>query len=198
MQSSHPAALNTRTTTSFPCPAVRYMSGAVFPRSIWRRERTRSSIDSNLPVKSVLKKWRRRTIPCLRFVPPSVEMSTLEADHQKYVVNYLRSRADRPPFTAPCNGAISSQRERTKAWSMGMQLGVPDLLIFVGRRGYFGLAIEMKSKKGAVQANQITFHDSMRLENWCVRICRSAQQAINVIEWYLNEEVVEEDGVQSV
>lgn len=135
----------------------------------------------------------------MRVVPPSVMLSSLEAEHQRWVVNYLRSRPDKLPFTAPCNGAISSRNERTRAYSLGMQLGVPDILVFCAKRGFHGLAIEMKMKKGRISPEQVTYHSKLQYQaGWCVRVCYSAQEAVDLIEWYTAEEGVEDEGTQSI
>lgn len=136
----------------------------------------------------------------MRTVPPSVQTSLLEADHQKFVVNYLRSRPEHVPFTAPCNGALTTRNARAHAYALGMQLGVPDLLVFAARRGFHGLAVEMKAPvraRGTSEAQE-AYHRALELEGWCVRVCRTAQEAINLCEWYLGVDALEDEGTVSV
>lgn len=119
-------------------------------------------------------------------VPAHIQNLPQEQDHQKYVVEWLRSHPSRIPFTAPCNGSHSRIEERAKARSMGMENGVPDLCVFLARQNYHALFIEMKSAVGVLSEQQKDFIERLEAAGMCVAVCRSAQQAINVLLWYLH------------
>lgn len=113
--------------------------------------------------------------------------SAFESEHQKEVARYLREgRTDHPLFTAPSNGIESSSRAKHKARQMGMECGVPDLLIFEPRPPYVGLAIELKrSAAGRPSPAQRHWIEKLRRRGWyaCVEI--GARATINRIRGYL-------------
>ncbi len=67
---------------------------------------------------------------------------------------------------------------------MGMRAGVSDLFIAMGRHGFNGAWIELKSKGGIVSAVQKEFLDDMSFQNYFTAICWSIDEAINLMDWY--------------
>ena len=68
----------------------------------------------------------------------------------------------------------------------GMVSGVPDLSLPVARRGFNGLYIEMKFGNNRQQDTQKEFLADMAAAGHFVATCYSAEEAIKVIEEYLN------------
>lgn len=77
------------------------------------------------------------------------------------------------------NERATSPRAGGQLRARGVKSGVPDILIFeeflgpTGRRGYQGIAIELKSPKGRVSANQRSWLHSLKLRGWNTHVCRS-------------------------
>lgn len=67
---------------------------------------------------------------------------------------------------------------------MGMRAGVADLLIAMGRHGFNGAWIELKSAKGVVSDAQKEFLDDMSQQGYFTAVCWSIDEAINTIDWY--------------
>ena len=70
---------------------------------------------------------------------------------------------------------------------LGVKSGVPDLHLPVARNGYHSLYIEMKSAKGKTSANQDYWLEYLAREGNCCKVCYSVNEAIDVLEGYLNE-----------
>lgn len=67
---------------------------------------------------------------------------------------------------------------------MGMRAGVADLLIAMGRHGFNGAWIELKSARGIVSAAQKEFLDDMSQQGYFTAVCWSIDEAISTIDWY--------------
>ena len=67
-----------------------------------------------------------------------------------------------------------------------MKPGVPDLFLPCARRGYHGLYIEMKTSKGALSPAQKDFLEYADAAGYLDKVCYSADDAIEALEWYLN------------
>jgi len=67
----------------------------------------------------------------------------------------------------------------------GQKKGVPDLNLPIARHGYHGLYIEMKMPGKKPTENQAKWITAIRKQNYCVNVCHSANDAINLIEQYI-------------
>ena len=85
------------------------------------------------------------------------------------------------------NGGARSKSEGARFKREGVKAGYPDLELNVARRGYHGLFIELKTPKGVLSMGQNRWIYFLNEENNFVKICRSAEEAIKTIEWYLEE-----------
>ena len=83
------------------------------------------------------------------------------------------------------NEGKRSPRQGAMAKAMGLRPGVPDLHLPIGRPGYIGLWIELKTEKGRVTPNQRRWLDQMEQWGHRVEVCRSVEEAQEVIEDYL-------------
>ena len=87
--------------------------------------------------------------------------------------------------------AIPNGGERNKATAArlkaeGVKPGVSDILLPVGRGGYFGLFIEMKKpKRGVVSDAQFKFGEAIREQGYDFSICRDWEAARTRIINYL-------------
>lgn len=83
------------------------------------------------------------------------------------------------------NGGGRSKTEGARFKREGVKAGYPDLELNAARHGYHGLFIEMKTPKGRMSKAQKDWHEFLKSEGNSVHVCRSADEAIGVIEWYL-------------
>ena len=68
---------------------------------------------------------------------------------------------------------------------LGMRAGVSDLFIAIGRHSYNGAWIELKSKNGTVSKEQKEFLNDMKEHNYFTSVCRTIDETIRTIEWYV-------------
>ena len=68
---------------------------------------------------------------------------------------------------------------------MGLSPGFPDLFLFVPVAPFSGLAIEMKTSIGKVSDAQEWWIERLQEQGYDARVCRGAEQAIDVILRYL-------------
>lgn len=66
----------------------------------------------------------------------------------------------------------------------GMRAGVFDLFVMMGRHGYFGAWIELKSKNGVLSEHQKSFKADAESQNYYTAVCYSVDEAINALKWY--------------
>jgi len=67
----------------------------------------------------------------------------------------------------------------------GAKSGVPDLCLPHARGDYHGLYIEMKMPGKKPSKAQVKWITALRKQNYCVNVCHSANDAINLIEQYI-------------
>jgi hypothetical protein len=69
--------------------------------------------------------------------------------------------------------------------SLGMRKGVSDLFIAIPSHGFGGAWIELKSENGKLSSEQQVFLNDMKAQNYFTNVCYSTNDAIQIIEWYL-------------
>ena len=67
---------------------------------------------------------------------------------------------------------------------MGMRPGVADLFVAMGRRGYYGAWIELKSAQGMATVVQKEFLQDMNQQGYFTAVCWSVDEAITTLKWY--------------
>lgn len=82
------------------------------------------------------------------------------------------------------NEGKRSPRYAARLKAMGMRPGVSDLFIALGRHGYHGAWIELKSCKGKVSIKQQKFIEDMNEQNYYTTVCYSLETALEKIKWY--------------
>jgi VRR-NUC domain len=88
-------------------------------------------------------------------------------------------------FSVPNGGGRSGPIVGSILKAEGLRAGAPDLLLLVARGGHYGLAIEMKTAIGVVTNEQAAFQAVLSIHGYRVKICRSCDEAVAVIEDYL-------------
>lgn len=68
---------------------------------------------------------------------------------------------------------------------MGVQAGVPDLLLFIPNGGYNGLAMELKTPTGKLTKGQQEYRDIFRRCGWCYAVIRSFDEFMEAVNGYL-------------
>lgn len=86
-------------------------------------------------------------------------------------------------FHSP-NGGSRNAIEASKFKAMGVLPGVPDCLILDNRRGFVGMAIELKVGRNKPTNNQIAVADKLVASGWIVATTWSLDDAIALVDWY--------------
>jgi hypothetical protein len=76
--------------------------------------------------------------------------------------------------------------EGKKLSMKGVMKGVPDIIILNSRKGYNGMAIELKAKRNKPSPEQIEFLTKMKDAGWFVYVSNSLDEVIDLIDWYFN------------
>lgn len=84
------------------------------------------------------------------------------------------------------NGGSRNKQEAVKFKQMGVKAGVSDLCLPYPKGSYCGLFVEMKFGNNRQQDTQKEFLADMAAAGHFVATCYSAEEAIKVIEEYLN------------
>lgn len=112
-----------------------------------------------------------------------------EHDEQVAVVEYARARWGALRgfmiYAIP-NGGSRHPAEAIRLRAEGVLKGIPDLCIPYPRGPFHGLYIEMKRRKGGVVSpEQMATIEALRGLGYCVEICRGADEAIRVLNFYM-------------
>lgn len=84
------------------------------------------------------------------------------------------------------NGGYRAKSEAVRFKRAGVKKGVSDLFLPVARKGYHGLWIEMKRRKGGrLSPEQKEWIDGMFQQGYLAVRCDGADEAIGMLERYL-------------
>lgn len=117
-----------------------------------------------------------------------------EADEQAAVIEWAHAMVGRWPELALLahipNGEKRDAETGARLKAQGVSAGIPDLILACQRRGadghHFGaLFIEMKTPVGRVRPEQEQWLERLRQGGYMAVVCRSAEEAIRAIEYYL-------------
>lgn len=103
-----------------------------------------------------------------------------EAAEQAEVVRWLHRRGWL--FTATANGVAAGPAAWRALARSGVSPGVPDLLVFEARKGYVGIALEMKASGGRPSLEQLRWQEALRARGWLALTAYGAAEAIGVLE----------------
>ena len=85
------------------------------------------------------------------------------------------------------NGGKRTPFEANLFKRMGTRAGFADLFIICPKKGFHGLFIEMKTRKGTQTDFQKQFEQQVTKEGYLYTICRSIDDFIQQVESYLND-----------
>ncbi len=130
----------------------------------------------------------------------SVPEPLTEEQEQRTLVEWARLSRRRLPalqllFHVP-NGGLRHPVTAQKMKLLGVQSGIPDLILPVPRKGFHGLFLEMKREvhrptgkrtvtKGKLSDSQLWWIDNLRLQGYRVEVCYGFEEAKSVLEDYL-------------
>lgn len=117
-------------------------------------------------------------------------MNSNEALEQQAVVEWAAWQKGKYPGLANLYH-VPNEGKRSKmaggiAKSIGLQSGVPDLILDWPSGIYHGLRIEMKYGKNKPTAQQKDWLHRLQKAGYAVAVCWSAQEAIALISRYMN------------
>ncbi len=109
-----------------------------------------------------------------------------EAEEQVCLVKYLRLKNIRH-YAVP-NGGKRDIAEASYMKLQGVSAGVPDLCLPYARKGYHGLYIEMKRRKGGlVSPAQLDWLQFLADEGCKAVVCYGFDEAIRVVDEYFSK-----------
>ena len=116
-------------------------------------------------------------------------MKHIEDAAQAEVIRWARMRQATAPelellYHIP-NGGSRGLLEAVRLKRQGVKPGIPDLHLPIARGGYIGLWIEMKTATGRLSEDQRRIIAMLCAEGHRVEVCRSAADAVEVLEDYL-------------
>mgnify|MGYP006344922537 FL=1 len=117
-------------------------------------------------------------------------MRHIEDDNQAMVMQWARmarfgeDRVSDYLHHSP-NGGKRDVREAARLKNQGVMAGFPDLFLFVSRKGFHGLFIEMKSRQGRVSSNQTAVMQRLTEQGFKCVVCNSFEAAKQEITEYL-------------
>jgi VRR-NUC domain len=83
------------------------------------------------------------------------------------------------------NAGLRSWKYGKRLKAEGLSAGFPDIFVFIPSRGYMGLALEFKSKKGKLRPNQKEWLDRLKSAGYAALVVRSLDEAIQALELYM-------------
>ena len=112
-----------------------------------------------------------------------------EAQEQRTIIQWARIAQLQMPELAllvhiPNEGKRSPIAGR-KLKEAGLRPGFPDLILFVARGQFHGLAIEVKTSTGKVKTEQEMWLERLADQGYRAVVCRGSEQAIDTILKYL-------------
>lgn len=73
----------------------------------------------------------------------------------------------------------------------GVRSGIPDVFCLIPNNDYHGLLMEFKSEKGKLSKAQEEYLKLFYALGYCVRVPRSADEAISILKTYLSRRRIE-------
>jgi hypothetical protein len=117
-------------------------------------------------------------------------MKLNEHQEQCLLVEWFRlqyKQYDKCLFAIP-NGGVRNIGTAVKLKKEGVLAGVPDLFLMIPKTGWHGMWIEMKTKGGKLQDNQVEFMGRATLLGYMSVVCYGFEEAKDLITEYLHED----------
>lgn len=127
----------------------------------------------------------------MKFTPAQLAKADDEESHQIAIMcwaadNVIKYPALRWLFAIP-NGGKRDKITAARLKAQGVKAGVADLFLMSAKCGYNGLFIEMKVGDNRLAEEQISFGADALLQGYQYRVCYTWEQAVAVLEHYLND-----------
>lgn len=149
--------------------------------------------DSQQETTPMTQPTRRGLFTCLRQFLHSFKMKIKykePTEHQIQAAYFDWVRTQRHDAFLTCfavpNGSYKSAASAVKFQREGLTSGVPDVLMLYPCGRYHGLALEFKTAKGKLTANQVTMMQRLSKAGYAVELVRSVDDAIRKTICYLN------------
>jgi len=111
-----------------------------------------------------------------------------EYELQKAVCKYLSLQHSDIFYNGSAGGMRTFMSVAKKMKATGYKAGFPDLFLYEARKGYNGLAIELKVKGNYAKKNQKDILEKLRQKGYKAEICTGLDQTIETINQYLSDE----------
>jgi hypothetical protein len=114
----------------------------------------------------------------------------IEEKHQAAFVHWFRIQYPKYEklLSIIANGENVGARRMTRLKQLGLVPGMPDLIIFIARKKFHGLFIEMKQPDGHLQQNQVEVHAELKKQKYRVVTAYGWEEAKAEILDYLAED----------
>lgn len=111
-----------------------------------------------------------------------------EHEIQSAFVDLIEKHNPHLRLCATVGGARMSISEAKKIKRQGYRKGIPDLMIYEPRAGYYGLFIEIKKKGGHLSPHQREWLDDLQKRGYRAVVCKGLDQCINEFNHYFNQD----------
>jgi len=102
------------------------------------------------------------------------------------LVEYIRKQYKRALFCATVGGVSCGPIEKDRLKRSGYQNGIPDIMFYMARHGYHGLALELKrTKSDKMRPDQIIWMDNLIREGWAHHCSHDIDDLHSWVDWYL-------------
>lgn len=108
-----------------------------------------------------------------------------EQNLQEALVTYIQLKYKGILYCASAGGLRTSISQASAMKRAGYVKGVPDLQIMESRHNYYGLFIELKTKKGTLSPHQKQWLESLNNKGYMAKCCKGLEEAMDLIDWYL-------------
>jgi 16S rRNA C1402 N4-methylase RsmH len=115
-----------------------------------------------------------------------------EHEHQAELIRWCKLSASQYPdllkiFAVP-NGGLRNAIVAKKLKAEGVAAGIPDLILPVAKKGYYGLFIELKTEKGKLSLAQKNRIEQLTADGYLAVICYGWVEARVVLKNYLGNQ----------
>lgn len=118
-----------------------------------------------------------------------------ERREQEYLVRWFDLKfGDSMLLAASANGGARNPIEAANMKREGVRAGMPDLILYEARKGFYGLCIELKDpgsstrRKGVLSVLQKKRIEQLNKAGYHACACWGWVNAKDIIEWYLRED----------
>jgi|TARA_R100000655_G_C2978552_1_gene191451 hypothetical protein len=108
-----------------------------------------------------------------------------EQNLQEAVVTYIQLKHKGVRYCASAGGLRTSISQASAMKRAGYVKGVPDLQIMEARHNYYGLFMEIKTKKGRLSPHQKQWLEDLNNKGYLAKCCYGLEEALDIIDWYL-------------